>query len=96
MTRIATLHLPGFGLQVAARARPELRARPLAMEGDPPDTARVVECSRSAAQAGVREGQSLSRARLACPELVVLRGKPDDSARARREIHEALLLVGPG
>lgn len=89
--RVATAWLPALGLQVRARKEPALKGQALARE----EGGRVTECSRLAAEAGVRVGHTTARARLLCPELGLLRCEEEELAAARRELIDALLLVAP-
>jgi nucleotidyltransferase/DNA polymerase involved in DNA repair len=89
--RLATAWLPAFGLQASARARPELKSRPLARE----EAGRVSECSRLAAAAGVRAGQTPARARLLCSDLCLIRCDEEELSATRRDLVEAFLLVAP-
>jgi protein ImuB len=94
-SRVMTVFLPCPGLQLLARARPELKDRPVAVEGESPRSGRIVECSRLALQAGVAEGMTTARARAACSDLLVLGVSAQDLMALRREVLEALLCVTP-
>jgi protein ImuB len=97
-SRVAAIHLPSFGLQALVRRRPALASQPLALEGEGPLRGRVAEASRRARADGVAEGQTLTQARAACPDLLVLprdEGAEGALQDARRAVHEALLLVSP-
>lgn len=91
--RVATAWLPGFGLQVKARKHPEIRELPTVLEGP---GGRVACCSRSALAQGVREGQTLARARASCPGLAIVRVEEDELSPVRAEILDALDAVAPG
>jgi protein ImuB len=93
--RVGCVHVPAFSLQAAARCDLALRGIPLALEGEAPQRGRVVECCARAQDEGVHEGQTLAQARAACPQLRILQADASALARARHDVHEALLEISP-
>ena len=61
--RIACVHVPDLPLQAVLRRNPEQRDQPVALAETGGERARVVACSRSARQAGVRPGLLVNQAR---------------------------------
>src|SRR5436190_10277559 len=94
MTRLASLYLPGFPLQVAVRERPELAGRAIAVTS--PDPAhRVVSLSRRALEAGVRRGMGAGQARVLAPDLEVVGAARDRLQGAMIELAEDLAALSP-
>src|SRR5688572_10925316 len=93
--RMGCVHVPAFSLQAAARSDLALRGIPLALEGEAPRRGRVIECCARAQDQGVHEGQTLAQARAASPHLRILQADASALARARHDVHEALLEISP-
>jgi hypothetical protein len=88
MTKLfATLYLPDFELQAALRHEPELRAKPVALLDDEEAKAKIMQLTRSAAEAGVSAGLTASQGLARCLSLII---KP--RARAQEKIAGEILL----
>lgn len=64
--------LPGFGIAVEARQRPELASLPAVMGGLPQQRGVVREANMAAQQRGIHPGMTLAQARQHCPECLFL------------------------
>ena len=69
--RIAFVSIPRFPCVVEAQRNPALASRPLIV-GDADQPKRVLECSMSAAEAGVAAGMTVRQALGSCPEAVIV------------------------
>ncbi len=74
----AALYLPNFELQAALRHQPELHQQPVALLDDEEAKAKILQLTKSAAEAGVRAGLTASQGLARCSGLII---KP----RARRQ-----------
>jgi DNA polymerase-4 len=91
--RRSILHvdLDPFFVSVERSLDPSLRGRPLVIGGDGGGLGFVAAASDEARQAGVKVGQPLAQARLACPEAVFRRGDLDAYGRHSEEVTAVLL-----
>jgi DNA polymerase-4 len=91
--RRSILHvdLDPFFVSVERSLEPSLRGRPLVIGGDGGGLGFVAAASDEARQAGVKVGQPLAQARLACPEAVFRRGDLDAYGRHSEEVTAVLL-----
>jgi DNA polymerase-4 len=91
--RRSILHvdLDPFFVSVERSIDPSLRGRPVVVGGDGGGLGFVAAASDEARQAGVRVGQPLVQARLACPEALFRRGDLDAYARHSEEVTAVLL-----
>jgi protein ImuB len=67
----ATIYIPGFYLQAALRYEPGLREEAVAIVDDGEKPARIVQFTRAARRAGVREGMTTTQGLARCPGLTV-------------------------
>ncbi|HEY0709736.1 MAG TPA: DNA polymerase Y family protein [Polyangia bacterium] len=86
--RIACVYVPELALQAILRRDPERRGDPVALCESPGERARVIACTGSARQAGVRPGLTASQARavasgfLGADRLRVVVAQPADTEAA--------------
>ena len=83
----AALYLPDFELQAALRHRPELHQQPVALLDDEEAKAKIFQCTKSAAAAGVRPGMTASQGLARCLSLII-----KQRARAQEKIASEILL----
>ena len=86
-TLFAALYLPDFELQAALRHQPELHQQPVALLDDEEAKAKILQVTKSAAEAGVRAGLTASQGLARCLSLIL---KP--RARAQEKIAGEILL----
>ena len=86
-TLFAALYLPDFELQAALRHQPELHQQPVALLDDEEAKAKILQVTKSAAEAGVRAGLTASQGLARCLSLIL---KP--RARAQEKIVGEILL----
>ena len=83
----AALYLPDFELQAALRHQPELHQQPVALLDDEDAKAKILQVTKSAAEAGVRAGLTASQGQARCLSLII---KP--RAREQEKIAGEILL----
>ena len=83
----AALYLPDFELQAALRHQPELHQQPVALLDDDEAKAKIMQLTKSAAEAGVRAGLTASQGLARCLSLLI---KP--RVRAQEKIAGEILL----
>lgn len=83
----AALYLPDFELQAALRLQPELHQQPVALLDDEEAKAKILQFTKSAAEAGVRAGLTASQGLARCLSLII---KP--RAREQEKIAGEILL----
>lgn len=88
---ILHVDLDPFFVSVERSLDPSLRGRPLVIGGDGDGLGFVAAASEEAREAGVRVGQLLAQARLACPGAVFRRGDLDAYGRHSEEVTAVLL-----
>jgi DNA polymerase-4 len=88
---ILHVDLDPFFVSVERSLDPSLRGRPVVIGGDGGGLGFVAAASEEARRAGVRVGQPLAQARLACPEAVFRRGELDAYGRHSEEVTAVLL-----
>src|SRR5262249_13940645 len=90
--RIACLYLPGFLLQVHARAAAFLVGTSFAVVGTRErDVPRVLAASRRALDAGVRPGMTVTQARAVSADVRLVDATPAEYLEARHALGEAAL-----
>ncbi len=83
----AALYLPDFELQAALRHQPELHQQPVALLDDEEAKAKILQLTKSAAEAGVSAGMTPSQGLARCLSLII---KP--RAREQEKIAGEILL----
>jgi protein ImuB len=78
----AVISIPAFYLQAALRYEPALREQPVAIVDEITKPARVVQFTRAARRAGVREGMTSTQALARCPALLVRYRAPEQERMA--------------
>jgi len=90
---VACLLVPSLALSVALAERTQLATRPVVLVDA--ERVRVLDCTPTAARAGVRGGQPLREAVALCPALFVLEERPARTAQAAEALVEALGGLSP-
>lgn len=67
----ATIYLPNFYLQAAARHQPELRAKPVALIEEQERKPVIIQLNEPAQNAGIRKGMTPSQALARCLQVVI-------------------------
>jgi len=78
----AAIHIPGFYLQASLRYEPGLRAQPVAIVDEGAKAARIVQFTRAARRAGIREGMTSTQGLARCPGLQLRYRCPDHERMA--------------
>jgi protein ImuB len=92
--RFACLHVPGFLLQVHARAMPGLQGTAFAvLSAVEHQVPRLVACSRPARDAGLRPGMTATQARAVASEVRLVDGAPAAYVAAMQALGEAALAL---
>ncbi len=89
--RILHVDLDPFFVSVERSLDPSLRGRPVIVGGTPDGKGMVAAASPEARAAGVRPGQTIDLARLACPDGVFRPGDLDTYARFSEDVSAILL-----
>jgi DNA polymerase-4 len=89
--RILHVDLDPFFVSVERSLDPSLRGRPVIVGGTPDGKGMVAAASSEARAAGVRPGQPIDAARLACPDGVFRPGDLDTYARFSEDVSAILL-----
>jgi len=92
--RFACLHVPGFLLQVHARAMPGLQGTAFAvLSAAEHQVPRLVACSRRAREAGLRAGMTGTQARAVASDVRLVDGAPAAYLAAMQALGEAALAL---
>jgi impB/mucB/samB family. len=90
----ATLYLPNFYLQAAARHQPELRSQPLALLDDRETKPVIIQLNDAAEKAGVRKGMTPTQGLARCLSLTVkIRGRTQEQLLDEIVLHYAFTLA---
>jgi protein ImuB len=91
----ATIYIPGFYLQASLRYEPALRDQPVAVVDENEKPVRVVQFTRAARQAGIREGMTSTQGLARCAALQVRYRCPEQERMAGAALLQCAACASP-
>jgi DNA polymerase-4 len=92
---IIHVDLDAFYCSIEEQRDPTLRGKPFAVGGQPSERGVVASCSYAARQFGVRSAMSMARARVLCPQLLIVPARHSAYRAASHQVMERLHAVTP-